>query len=109
MSVELLMPNKTDILPFLSNSYGSLERNAFVTIMFGATEEPYVQEFTVGPLPITNASTVQPYTFRNNNGGEKLRVYNPDSDGYANLNKASMKEAEDVTKLLWNLVSTSNR
>ena len=76
--------------------------------MFGATEEPYMQEFTVGPLPLTNSSTVQPFTAWNNDGGDgKFKVDNPDSAEYAKFNEASIREAEDITKLLWNLVSTS--
>lgn len=101
------MPNKTEILPLLSNGTGSPKRHAKVTIMFGATQEPYVQDFSVGPLPITNTSTAQPYTFRNNDGGDgKIRIYNPDDVEYAAFNLVSMKEAEDITKLLWNLVSS---
>ncbi len=106
MSVELMMPNKTDVLPFLSNSTGSPERYALAAIMFGAVESAYVQEFKVGPLPITNASYVMPYTFTNTRGGDgKIPIVNPDAEDYGNFNLEVMKSAEDVTKRLWNLVS----
>lgn len=104
------MPNKSDILPLLSGDNGSPARHALVGVMFGATEEPYMQEFTVGPLPVTNSTTLQPFTFWNNDGGDgKFRVWNPDSEAYATFNQARLKEAEDITKLLWNLVSTSKK
>ncbi|KAF5632026.1 membrane primary amine oxidase [Fusarium sp. NRRL 52700] len=106
MSVELLMPNKTDVLPFLSNSTGSPERYALASIMFGAFESAYVQEFKVGPLPLTNASYVMPYSFTNTKASDgKIPVVNPDAEEYANINLEIMKGAEDVTKRLWNLAS----
>jgi hypothetical protein len=74
--------------------------------MFGATEEPNMQDFSVGPLPITKTSIVHPYTFRNNDGGDgKVRVYNPDDVDYAAFNQLNIKDVEDITKKLWNLVS----
>ncbi|KAH7180088.1 copper amine oxidase [Fusarium flagelliforme] len=104
MSVELMMPNKTDVLPFLSNSSGSPERYALATVMFGAPENAYLQEFKVGPLPITTASIVMPYTYTNTRAGNgKIPVVNPDAEDYGNFNLRTMKEAEDVTKRLWNL------
>ncbi|EWZ48852.1 hypothetical protein BFJ70_g7807 [Fusarium oxysporum] len=104
MSVELMMPNKTDVLPFLSNSTGTPERYALAAIMFGAVESAYVQEFKVGPLPITNASYVMPYTYTNTRAGDgKISIVNPDAEDYGNFNLEIMKGAEDVTKRLWNL------
>ncbi|EWG42608.1 hypothetical protein FVEG_04368 [Fusarium verticillioides 7600] len=103
ISVELMMPNKTDVLPLLSDSTGTPERYALAALMFGAAESAYVQEFKVGPLPITNASYVMPYTFTNTRGDGKIPVVNPDAEDYANFNLEIMKGAEDVTKRLWNL------
>ncbi|EMD62215.1 hypothetical protein COCSADRAFT_183317 [Bipolaris sorokiniana ND90Pr] len=103
MSVELMMPNKTDILPMLSNSSGTLTRYALAAVMFGAPEEAYLQEFKVGPLPITNASAVLPFTFANTRKNPKISVVNPDTEDYATFNLQNMKDAEDVTKKLWNL------
>ncbi|KAF9776879.1 hypothetical protein IL306_004871 [Fusarium sp. DS 682] len=104
VSVELMMPNKTDVLPFLSNSSGSPERYALATVMFGAPETAYIQDFKVGPLPITDASYVMPYTYTNTKSGDgKITVVNPDAEDYGNFNLEIMKGAEDVTKRLWNL------
>ncbi|OBS29614.1 hypothetical protein FPOA_03550 [Fusarium poae] len=104
MSVELMMPNKSDVLPFLSDSSGAPTRYALAAVMFGAPEEAYLQEFKVGPLPITNSSVVAPYTFANTKAGDgKIAVANPDTQEYADFNLKIMKEAEDVTKRLWNL------
>lgn len=99
------MPNKTDVLPLLSSSCGTPTRYALVAIMFGAPADAYLQEFKVGPLPITNESAVLPYTYVNTRKEGKIPVVNPDSEDYGEFNLKWMKEAEDVTKKLWNLVS----
>lgn len=105
LSIEPLEPNKTEVLQLLSGCGRAPARYAKATIMFGATEEPYLQDFMIGPVPITNASTVQPYSFRSTRGGDsKVRVFNPDMDAYANFNQRVLVEAADVTKFLWNLV-----
>jgi primary-amine oxidase len=107
LSVELMMPNKTEIVPLLSGNSTDPDRNAMVTIMFGAAEVAYMQDFMVGPFPITNATTMHPYTFRNNNGGDgKINVVNADNEEYVVFNEARIREAEDVTKFLWNMVSS---
>ncbi|RGP60861.1 hypothetical protein FSPOR_10362 [Fusarium sporotrichioides] len=104
MSVELMMPNKTDVLPFLSDKSKVPTRYALATVMFGAPENAYLQEFKVGPLPITSGSAVMPYTYTNTKKGDgKISVINPDAEDYGNFNLKIMKEAEDVTKRLWNL------
>ncbi|KAH7256107.1 copper amine oxidase [Fusarium tricinctum] len=94
MSVELMMPNKTDVLPFLSNSSNGPERYALATVMFGAPEDAYLQNFKVGPLPIPMPQLT---------GDGKIPVINPDAEDYGNFNLKIMKGAEDVTKRLWNL------
>ena len=106
LSVELMPPNKTDVLPFLTNNCNTVVRYAQAILMFGATEEPYIREYKIGPLPLTSNSTVQPYTFRSNRGGDgRVGVFNPDTDAYVAFDKRTMADAEDVTKFLWNLVS----
>lgn len=105
MSVELMMPNKTDVLPLLANKSVTPARYALAAVMFGAPEEAYLQEFKVGPLPITNGSAVLPFTFANTRKDPKIPVINPDAEEYSIFNLKNMKDAEDVTKKLWNLVS----
>lgn len=101
-----MMPNKSDVLPFLSDKYSAPSRYALATVMFGAPESAYLQEFKVGPLPVTNTSVVVPYTYTNTKKGDgKIPVVNPDAEDYAKFNLDVMKQAEDVTKRLWNLVS----
>jgi len=110
LSIELLIPNKTEILQFIDgNSTEGPTRYAKAILMFGATETPYAREYMVGPLPITEASTVTPYTFRTTRGGDgKIYVRNADQAKYLELTNSIIKEAEDVTKALWNLTAADN-
>lgn len=54
---DVVFPNKTDAVSYLDANGSIPLRWATASIMFGATEEPYIQEFQVGPLPITNESS----------------------------------------------------
>jgi len=48
---ELLTPNKTDVLPYLDGSGPAPKRYARVVISYGATENPYRQEYMVRYAP----------------------------------------------------------
>jgi len=48
---ELLAPNKTDVLPYLDGSGPAPKRYARVIISYGATENPYWQEYMVRFTP----------------------------------------------------------
>ncbi|EIM84675.1 copper amine oxidase [Stereum hirsutum FP-91666 SS1] len=78
--VETLTPNKTDVLPFLTAGAEAPERWSRVIIMFAATEEPYLQDFQVGPLPVTNDTTITPLDWYSTKGQSIQRNYDADSD-----------------------------
>ncbi|KAI1010694.1 hypothetical protein LB503_004925, partial [Fusarium chuoi] len=102
--LALLHSNATGFNLTAAETAGSPERYALAAIMFGAVESAYVQEFKVGPLPVTNTSYVMPYTYTNTRAGDgKIPIVNPDAEDYGNFNLEVMKSAEDVTKRLWNL------
>ncbi|KAH7324802.1 copper amine oxidase [Stachybotrys elegans] len=67
--MEELKPNKTDVLNYLDKGE-ALPRYARVVIMEGGREEPGVAEYFVGPLPISDNTTVQPldYFYNGRNG-----------------------------------------
>ncbi|KFA70945.1 hypothetical protein S40288_10237, partial [Stachybotrys chartarum IBT 40288] len=56
--IELLYPNKTDALAYLDDDGPLPARYARVGVFFGATEEPYIQAFVVGPLPVSEETTI---------------------------------------------------
>ncbi|WRT68621.1 uncharacterized protein IL334_005599 [Kwoniella shivajii] len=79
MVIDLLAPNKTDALDYLDKNGTMPERWAIASLLFGATEEPYAQDWVVGPIPITNDSSYYPYTFGTHTPEAKIRVYDMDS------------------------------
>lgn len=49
--IDLAQPNKTAALNYIAGTGPAPPRFAKVNIMFGATTEPYLEDFIVGPLP----------------------------------------------------------
>jgi primary-amine oxidase len=77
--VDLYTPNKTDALAYFDGG-ASPERWAIASMVFGATEEPYVQDWVVGPLPIeANSTQFYPYTPSAKVPEGKIRVRDMDS------------------------------
>lgn len=103
LSIDLLQPNKTDVLPFLAGGGVAPPRYARATLAFGASEEPYIREYIVGPMAKGNQTQARPLTFLSTrNPDKKLRVYDSDFDD--NLSNTIMSQAADITKALWNMV-----
>ena len=65
--IEIMPPNKTDVVSYLDDNGPAPARYAHVIIDHQATLEPYYQDLLVGPLPLNNAtvtyeSLTYPYT-----------------------------------------------
>ncbi|KAJ0109324.1 amine oxidase catalytic domain-containing protein [Diaporthe amygdali] len=105
LAIDLLQPNKTDVLPFLAGGGIAPPRYARATLAFGSSPEPYIQEYIVGPMAKGNQTQAKPLTFLSTRQpGKKLRVYDSDSGGPGdNLTDAIMSQAADITKALWNM------
>jgi primary-amine oxidase len=76
--------------------------------MFGATNSTdlYWQEYLVGPLPVTNSTSIVPLTYPFNNNQIGKTAVHPiysSSDGVLFQTRLS-SELEDITKALWNSV-----
>ncbi|KAF1812382.1 membrane copper amine oxidase [Eremomyces bilateralis CBS 781.70] len=99
--VELLQPNKTAALSYLDGNGTPPVRYAHVMLNCRSTEEPYYQDLTVGPLPISNGTTTiaaleYPYT-RKTEG--KVRNLDADADEalYADWLYVIAAEIQDIT------------
>ena len=104
-SVDLLHPNKTDVLPYLADTKPAPARYARAMLMFRSAMEPYMQEWMVGPLPISNQTKAQPLTFLSTRKSDnKLRVYNPDFGAAAKFDENITSLAANAIKTLWNVV-----
>ncbi|KAK8029243.1 hypothetical protein PG991_006299 [Apiospora marii] len=72
--IEILKPNKTDVTSYLSGDSNSVPRYARVVINEGAASVPGVVQYYVGPLPISDSTTMRPldYFYNGPNGPKVL-------------------------------------
>lgn len=93
MVVDLYAPNKTDALPYLQGEGDAPARWALASLSFGATEEPYIQEWVVGPLPLDDSAIFFPDTFSHHGEEAKIRIYDmDDSSGFAYSHALDMQD-----------------
>lgn len=102
MLVELLLPNKTDALFYTDGTGSAPVRWAHAVLDIRAVDEPYMQDYVVGPLPLVEgATTVSPLNYPYNKGIGKTRNYNADEDGRARFMTAIGSKLSDITMGLW--------
>ncbi|KAF7361133.1 Amine oxidase [Mycena sanguinolenta] len=113
--VDLVQPNKTgkhtsltDALDYLDNGGSIPARYAVARIAFGATEKPYLQDFIVGPLPISNASTYASLDWATTSGSAKIRNYNADDDLLTQWNFDVTATVADIVLDLLNGTATGS-
>ena len=105
--VDQLQPNKSDALAYLDSGAQAPVRYARALLLYGATDEPYLREFQVGPLPISNGSTqVFPLDYPYNKGQGYQRIYDLDLLEIANYNYEVGANVTDLTSKLLNGVGT---
>lgn len=107
MLVELLQPNKSDALPYLNGEGDLPPRYSSATIQFQATEEPYLQEYIIGPLPVSNETTLEPLNYPFNKGVGRQRIYNADAEAYQQYLADVSASVEDILIEMFNGVSMS--
>ncbi|CAG9988308.1 unnamed protein product [Clonostachys byssicola] len=67
-SIDTLPPNKTDVIFFLDGSGPKPDSWARVMIYEGGKAEPVAQEYMVGPLPVSDDTTIEPLDYIYNGG-----------------------------------------
>jgi primary-amine oxidase len=95
---ELLMPNKTDALAYISGSGPAPERYARVGIFFGATEEPYMQAFVAGPLPVSEKTTIAPLDHIYTKESGRMPNYDADSVAVYYYKVSVASSIADITR-----------
>ena len=101
-----MQPAKADALSYLEGSSAAPQRYARVVIQFGATLEPYIQEYQVGPLPVANGTTtVVPLDSIYNKGKGYIRIYDQDAAAIQAFTYAVSTNISDLTQTLLNGVS----
>jgi primary-amine oxidase len=100
--VELLLPNKTDALAYLEGKAPPPPRFAHAILDIRTTKTAYIQDFVVGPLPISPRTTVNPLNYPYNHGGRvKNTMVKGDTSGDW-LTQVAVNMS-DITMKLWGL------
>ncbi|KAI5797340.1 copper amine oxidase [Peziza echinospora] len=96
---EAIMPNKTDAVKYLDTDSKEVpSRYARVVVSVGATEEPYLTEYMVGPLPVTEKTTIAPFTYTyNRDGTSKTPNYLKDSSAISKWRQSLGAKMQDIT------------
>jgi len=108
---ELLTPNKTDALAYIVGDGPVPARYARVGLFIGATEEPYMQNFMVGPLGPsgpTEQTTIQPLDFIYSKGTGKMPNYGADAGSVRELQTNVTASIADITMDLLGIVSADH-
>ncbi|KAI1098905.1 copper amine oxidase [Jackrogersella minutella] len=66
--IDIVHVNKSDVLPYLDGSGSKPSSWARVIIFEGGKPEPVSQEYMVGPLPVSNETTIQKLDYLYNGG-----------------------------------------
>ncbi|KAF8454455.1 copper amine oxidase [Kalaharituber pfeilii] len=75
---EIIHPNKTDAVAYLDGSGPHPFRYARIVIFHGASEEPYLHEIMVGPLPVSAKTSWKNYDYPYNKGNSVTPWYRAD-------------------------------
>lgn len=102
--VELLLPNKTDTLDYIDGRTAAPPtRYARVVVDIRATENPYIQDLQVGPLPISSKTTVEPLKLFSTKPGPAPKTKNPHADEMTRFLflSSAMSRISDITESMW--------
>lgn len=103
MTMDLLQPNKTDALAYLDDNGPPPARFARATLQFNSQDQPYIQEYMVGPLPLADATGRHKelnYIFTSGRG--RTNVYNADTEAIAAFNLEVGSQIKNITAQLLN-------
>lgn len=102
---EILHPNKTHALAYLDGGGPLPVKNARVEIFFGANESAYTQNFIVGPIPVTEQTTIAPLDYIYSKGSGIMPNYLADQDVIYAWELSHMANISDITMDLFGWVS----
>lgn len=87
----MLKPGKYAAADYTENGGAKPARYAKAIINFQATTEPYLQEYSIGPLPVSNSTKVSKLN-------KSIRNYDADGDAVYEMIQEYAKEMEDIIK-----------
>lgn len=71
-------------------------RYAYATIMFNTVEEPYLEDYIIGPLGSPNETTYGPYSFTTTKGTSRVRNFDADEDRTYEFFSATAATCDDI-------------
>ncbi|KAJ4399033.1 hypothetical protein N0V91_009729 [Didymella pomorum] len=105
--IDTLPLNKTDVLPYLDGNATAPPQYARAIIFEGGKEVPDSQEYMIGPLPVTESTTVRKLDYLYNGGSGGSVPYNsryfdgPRSSATDPLVASIMGNISDITAALF--------
>jgi primary-amine oxidase len=99
--------NKTDVLPFIEGSGEIPDKYARAIIFEGGKSDPDSQEYMIGPLPVTDTTSIQRLDYIYNGGRGGSVPYNaryfdgPRSTATEPLIASIMSNISDITATLF--------
>jgi primary-amine oxidase len=105
--IDTLHTNKTDVLPYLDGDGPEPPKYARAIIFNGGVAEPGSQEYMIGPLPVSEETTVEPLDWMYNGAWGGFVPYNaryadaPKSNAIAPLITEAMTNVSDITMALF--------
>lgn len=102
--VELMYPNKTDVLKYFDQNGPAPARYAHAVISHRSSVDPYYGDIIIGPLPVQNGTTQWEYLEYPYTRKTKGQVRNLDADENALVEwlYAVTASISDITLALWN-------
>jgi len=87
-----------DTIAYLSGNASEPDRYAYASIMFNAFEEPYLEDYIIGPLPINENSTASAYSFHTTAGSSRIRNFDADEDLTSEAFLAEAQKVDDIVE-----------
>lgn len=97
--LEIIQPNKTDVISYIDGSSSTPARWARLAVAQGASVEPVLANYMVGPLPVSDKTNILPLEYCYNSGNRNS-IKNPAPSGYALGNRAHLAaiNISDITQ-----------
>ena len=102
MTIDLLQPNKSDAINYLENNGSAPPRYAQATILNGATLQPFIQEWQVGPLPVGNGTLLTELNYIYNKGKGVQNYYQADAALIQQFQYNTSIQVQNITQKLLN-------
>jgi primary-amine oxidase len=96
--IEVLVPNKTDALHYLDSNEVVPPRYARLIVNHGATQQAAIMEYSIGPLPTSQKTKIEPLIWPYNSGRNYVKNPLPHYEEIINWFADLGHEVSDIVK-----------